>query len=236
MPDHPPDDAPEHGLILDAIFFEVPALRILQGAYLKVAPGQICGLFGRNGSGKTTLLKVAAGQIRPSSGLVIIDGVRLAAPQRRRRFAHLAYLPQTPMLPPTMRVETLIRAFPQPARTLLHDDLLAPLRSQRVEQLSGGERRYLALRLLLSLGRPYTLLDEPFTGMAPRIIDHMTAAIRQAAAGGMGILATDHYHHYMLPLVDTAYLMINKQCKPLNGEADLRAQLAAYGYMGMRDA
>ncbi len=225
------NDAPERALILDAIFFEVPALRILQGAYLKVEPGQICGLFGRNGSGKTTLLKVAAGQIRPSSGLVIIDGERFAAPQRRRRFAHLAYLPQTPMLPPTMRVETLIRAFPQTAHALLRDDLLAPLCAQRVEHLSGGERRYLALRLVLSLGRRYALLDEPFTGMAPRIIDRMTEAIVEAAAGGMGILATDHYHHYMLPLVDTAYLMIHKQCKHLDPAADLRAQLAAYGYM-----
>ena len=231
MPKLSPNDAAERGLILDAIFFEVPALRILQGAYLKAAPGQICGLFGRNGSGKTTLLKVAAGQIRPSSGLVIIDGMRLAAPQRRRRFAHLAYLPQAPMLPPTMRVDALIRAFPKSARPLRHDDLLAPLRTQRIEQLSGGERRYLALRLVLSLGRRYTLLDEPFTGMAPRIIDHMTAAIEQAAAQGMGILATDHYHHYMLPLVDTAYLMINKQCKRLDPDADLRAQLAAFGYM-----
>ena len=96
-------DPPERALILDAIFYEVPALRILQGVYLKVVPGQICGLFGRNGSGKTTLLKVAAGQIRPASGLVIIDGERFAALQRRCRFAKLAYLPQTPMLPPPMR-------------------------------------------------------------------------------------------------------------------------------------
>ncbi|MCH8962990.1 MAG: ATP-binding cassette domain-containing protein [Bacteroidetes bacterium] len=92
---------PDQALVLDTIFYEAPALRILQGAYLKVEPGQICGLFGRNGSGKTTLLKVAAGQIRPASGLVIIDGERFAAPQRRRRFAKLAYLPQTPMLPPS---------------------------------------------------------------------------------------------------------------------------------------
>ena len=92
------NDAQERALILDAIFYEVPSLRILQGAYLKVMPGQICGIFGRNGSGKTTLLKVAAGQIRPASGLVIIDGERFAAPQRRRRFAKLAYLPQTPMM------------------------------------------------------------------------------------------------------------------------------------------
>lgn len=94
-------------------------MRILQGAYLRVEPGQICGLFGRNGSGKTTLLKVATGQIRPASGLVIIDGERFAAPQRRCRFAKLAYLPQTPMLPPDMRVETLIRSFPN-AYLMIH--------------------------------------------------------------------------------------------------------------------
>ena len=224
------NDASEHALVLDAIFYEVPALRILQGAYLKVEPGQICGLFGRNGSGKTTLLKVAAGQIRPASGLVIIDGERFAAPQRRRRFEKLAYLPQTSMLPPDMRAATLIRTFPH-ATDLLDDTLLAPLLSQRVDQLSGGERRYLELRLVLSLGRRYVLLDEPFTGIAPRIIDRMGKVIAEAAAQGAGILATDHYHHYMLPLVSDAYLMIHKQCQHLDGDADLRAQLATYGYM-----
>ena len=113
------ESIPDQALVLDTIFYEAPALPILQGAYLRVEPGQICGLFGRNGTGKTTLLKVAAGQIRPASGLVIIDGERFAAPQRRRRFAKLAYLPQTPMLPPDMRVETLIRSFPN-AYLMIH--------------------------------------------------------------------------------------------------------------------
>jgi len=224
------ESIPDQALVLDAIFYEVPALRILQGAYLKVEPGQICGLFGRNGSGKTTLLKVAAGQIRPASGLVIVDGERFATPQRHRRFAKLAYLPQKPMLPPEMRVAALIRTFPD-ATVLLDDDLLGPLRAQRVDQLSGGERRYLELRLVLSLGRRYVLLDEPFTGIAPRVIDRMGEAIVEAAAQGTGILATDHYHHYMLPLVSDAYLMIHKQCKRLDGDADLRTQLAQYGYL-----
>ncbi len=224
-------DTSERALVLDAIFYEVPALRILQGVYLKVLPGQICGLFGRNGCGKTTLLKIAAGQIRPASGLVIIDGERLASLQRRRRFAHLVYLPQTPMLPPTMRVEALIHAFPRPSHTLVDNDLLKPLRTQRIEQLSGGERRYLALCLVLSLGRRYALLDEPFTGMAPRLIEHMTDAIKKAAASGMGILATDHYHHYMVSLVDRAYVMVNKQCRLLDADADFQEQLVAYGYM-----
>ena len=134
------------------------------------------------------------------------------------------------MLPPDMRVETLIRTFPS-ASELLEDTLLAPLHAQRVDQLSGGERRYLELRLVLSLGRRYVLLDEPFTGIAPRIIDRMAEAITEAAAQGAGLLATDHYHHYMLPLVSDAYLMIHKQCKRLDGDADLQAQLAAYGYM-----
>ena len=78
------------------------------------------------------------------------------------------------------------------------------------------------------------LLDEPFTGFAPRIIDRMAEAITEAAAQGAGILVTDHYHHYMLPLVDAAYLMIHKQCKRLDAAADLHGQLAAYGYLAAR--
>lgn len=225
----------ESALVLDAIFYRVPALSILQGAYLKVNPGSICGLIGLNGSGKSTLLNIAAGQSRPSNGLTIIDGERFATPSLKRRFAKIAYLPQQSMLPRHMPVRSVIRAFPKATQALLTHDLLAPHLDKRIADLSGGERRYLELKLTLSLDRTYYLLDEPFTGIEPLIIDHMVEDIKAVASKGKGVLATDHYHQYLLPLIDDAYLMQNKQCYPLNASTDFYTQLQDYGYFSMRE-
>jgi lipopolysaccharide export system ATP-binding protein len=147
--------------VVDGVFYRVPEQSILQGVYLKMQPSQICGLFGLNGSGKSTVLRVAAGQLQPSSGLTIIDGTRFHKPSRRRRFQHIAYLPQDSMLPGDLRVRSLLKTLPDRGRALHTDSIVEPLLDQRVEELSGGERRYLATRFVLRLGRPYVLLDSP---------------------------------------------------------------------------
>ena len=224
--EHVTDD----GLILDGIFYSVPALNILQGAYLRVAPGSVCGLFGRNGSGKSTLLKVAAGQIEANSGIVIVDGKRLYKRSLRERFSHIAYLPQDSMLPGDMKVKHLINALPG-AQPLFDDALIKAKIKDQVRALSFGQRRYLEVSLLLSLGRPYLLLDEPFTGIEPLMIDYISSLLVNAAQSGVGILVTDHYHQYLLDLAGDAYVMVNKQCKHLDGSEALRGQLQQMGYM-----
>ena len=220
----------ESSLVLDGIFFKVPSLSILQGAYLSVLPGSITALFGRNGSGKSTLLKVAAAQLNPSSGLVIIDGERFHHRAHRRRFNNVAYLPQDSMLPGELKVKTLIKIFPK-ADLLKNDALINSKLDQHVHSLSGGERRYVELSLLLSLGRKYALLDEPFTGIEPLMIDHITDLIVKTSKEGIGFLITDHYYQYMLDIATDAYLMLNKQCKHLNGKGSLAVQLKSLGYM-----
>lgn len=221
-------DITETGLILDSIFYEVPQLRILQGVYVRVVPGNVCSLFGRNGSGKTTLLKIAAGQIRPRSGLLIVDGIRFHEKALRRRFQHLAYLPQDSLTPGDLSVERIVSAFPS-ASHLIQDELVSPRLSDRICDLSGGERRYLETMLLLSLRRKYVLLDEPFTGVEPRLIEQISKRIVEAARAGVGVLLTDHYHQYALAVADDAYLMQDKQCTHLSG--DFRAELQRHDYL-----
>ena len=220
----------EAGLILDGIFYEVPSLKILQGAYLRVSPGSICALFGRNGSGKSTLLKVAAGQIDAGTGIVIVNGARLHKKLIRKRFSKMAYLPQDSMLPGDIKVNGLVKSFPG-ANGVLDDPVIQPKKRERVGNLSVGQRRYLEVSLLLSLGRPYMLLDEPFTGIEPLMIDHISSLIVEAARQGIGFLITDHYYQYLLDIAEDAYLMVNKRCKHLEGDEPLEVQLQQMGYM-----
>ncbi len=215
-------------LILDAIFYSVPELNILQGAYVEVVPGRISGLIGLNGSGKSTLLKVAAGQIRAQSGLMIVGEDRMADVDRANRFKHIAYLQQESMLPADLTAGQVLRRCGR--RDLEEDELIGGMTRTRVRDLSGGEKRLLEVQLILGLGRPFVLLDEPFTGVEPRLIERITAAILGAAKGGTGFLISDHYIQYLLPIVDDAYVLRNKQCTYLPG-GDLTNQLTALGYM-----
>jgi len=223
----------DSALILDGVFYRVPSLDILQGVHLKARAGAITGLFGRNGSGKTTLLKIAGGQIQPNSGLTILDGDRLHKPLKRTRYAKIAYLPQEFMLPADVHVRTIVRSAGL-SSSQVPDRLLDDL-DQRVRTLSGGERRLLEVAIVLGLERDYVLLDEPFTGVEPILIDAIGTRIERAAAQGTGVLVTDHYHQHVTPLADDAYVLWQKQCDRLDGDASIHDQLVQMGYLSEKD-
>lgn len=218
----------ESSLILDGIFYSIPELSILNGAYLKIKVGTVCGLFGINGSGKSTLMKIAAGQLQPNSGIAEIDGFRLYKKAKHKRFTHIAYLPQDSMLPNDLKVKSIVKSFPK-TEDFFKNPLVQKISSQKVGELSGGERRYLEILLLFSLNRRFYLLDEPFTGVEPLIIELIIEMIKEEAKSGKGILISDHYHQYVLKASDYAYLLQNKQSYKL--QDDIKLDLKRYGYL-----
>lgn len=215
-------------LILDGIYFKVPELSILEGAYLKAFTGQITAIIGRNGSGKSTLLKVAAGQIQASAGITIIDGERIHKKSLNNRYQHIGYLPQDSMLPVDITVKRLIKTLPA-SEKLTEDPLIQRVFNQKIIKLSGGEKRYLEVAILFNFDRKYMLLDEPFTGVEPAIIDLIIDRIQQEAKNGKGILITDHMHRYIELVADKGYLLHNKQCYDLNGS--FTQELKKMGYL-----
>lgn len=212
----------EDGLVLDAIQYWIGQKDILRNVYLHVPPGRICGLLGPNGCGKTTLLKVAAGQLRPRNGAVWIDGKRYARPARRSRFASLSYLPQETMLPHSIPVHHLEKGA-------LFFQKSIPGRG-RVGDLSGGELRLLELSIVLSLNRRYVLLDEPFTGVEPILVEQMIRMLQEYITGDRAVLLTDHLYESVLEIADDLYVMNDGSCLRLKG-ADVRRELAVQGYL-----
>ncbi len=219
------------GLVADGIEFGYRDHPVLRGAWLRVEKGKMCGLIGRNGCGKSTLMKVIAGELRQRSGIVMIDGRRFARPERRERYRRIARLPQEFMTPGRMRLERFVRLLPESVHSVPDDPLLCPLRDNRIDSLSTGERRYLEGMIVLSLKRDYVLLDEPFTGLSPIMIERLSGHIREAASDGKGILLSDHYSHYVLPLIDQGFVMTDGRCRELSTDSSFAEQLGEAGYI-----
>jgi len=149
--------------------------RILEGADLDLAPGELRLLIGASGSGKTTLLRSIAGLEAPDTGRIFIGGRLASAPGEILLEPHareVALCFQDGALWPHLSVERhllfgLDRRVPEPTRRrqLTHELLervgLAGRRHERPGHLSGGERQRLGLARALAQQPSLLLLDEP---------------------------------------------------------------------------
>ncbi len=178
---------------------------------MKIDPGSICGLIGRNGTGKSTLMKLGVGELKPFSGNIFIHGVCVTTLSPVKRFQHIAYLSQNTFLPRELRVADCLKKC-HADKLLFTDEIVKPLLSEKIGILSGGERRYLEILLVLSLKRFIYLLDEPFTGASPKLIERMIAFLRKKKEDGAGLLITDHYTRYVEEIVDKTYELRDGYC------------------------
>jgi ABC-2 type transport system ATP-binding protein len=179
------------------------AVEAVRGVDLAVAEGEIFGLLGPNGAGKTTLVRMLATLLRPSGGRAVVCGhdVEREPAQVRRQ---VGYVGQAGGVDgdASVRDNLLLQArlcglgAREAARRT--SELLGLLELERVEartagDLSGGQRRRLALALGL-VHRPRLLfLDEPTTGLDPQGRARLWEEVGALRAGGTTVLLTTHY-------------------------------------------
>ncbi|MDR9419904.1 ATP-binding cassette domain-containing protein [Gracilimonas sp.] len=200
-------------MILDSVFFNYQDLEVLKGVYLEVEQGSITCLIGRNGSGKSTLFKIAAGQLHTDNGITRFRDKRLHRASKKERFEHLAYLPQKSFLPTSLKVNELINEG-----DFNKDDIIQRVKDSNIKNLSTGERRYVEILFVISLNRDFLLLDEPFTGLSPILIEKIIEHIKAVKKQGKGVLISDHYMRYIVDVGDTFYLLENGQVKAIDSE------------------
>jgi ABC-type multidrug transport system ATPase subunit len=215
-----------HLLEIDSVNKSFGRNRVLTDIYLKCETGDIVGLLGRNGSGKSTLLKILFGVMPAEQKFIRIDGRIFNRPYQYG--GELCYLPQHEFLPQNMTLKTAIKHYlPDEQANLFFDDaLLYSLQINKISQLSKGEVRYAEIKLLLGTGVKFALLDEPFNGISPVLIESVKNLIRQSAQH-KGIILTDHDYRNVLDIANRPYLLSDGGLKKIRDKDDL----SRWGYM-----
>ena len=162
---------------------------LLDGVSFYVEPGDKVGIIGVNGCGKSTLLRLLAGAEEPDGGNVRPD------PNVR-----LAYLPQNPVFPGEHTVlEQVLLGLDGEDRTLAEyeaktilNQLGVPRFDQKVGELSGGERRRVALAAVLARPCDVLLLDEPTNHLDDRMVGWLEDYLR-SWKGALVMVTHDRY-------------------------------------------
>jgi branched-chain amino acid transport system ATP-binding protein len=193
-------------LEIQNIFKSFGGIQALKNVSLKLAGSELVGLIGPNGSGKTTLVNTISGIYTPDHGKVVFNGKDISrfTPnqvtergigrtfQVTRAFRRMTVMEN--MLVPALSVLTHKghREMEERAREILNFLTLDHLRNDYARSLSGGQQKLLELGQLLMTDPDLLLLDEPFAGVHPKLMDTIFEYINTVHAQGKSFIIISH--------------------------------------------
>lgn len=215
---------------------------VIEGVSLSLSEGEAVSVLGRNGVGKTTLLTTLLGLTTQHSGVMNYLGNDITrVPSHERAIAGLGLVPQEREIFPSLSVHENLRVAQRPGEWDLDRvyelfPRLAERRRNMGNQLSGGEQQMLAIGRAL-IGNPRVLLlDEPFEGLAPIIVDVLVDAFHKLHQGSrMGIVLVEQHAELALELTERALVLDRGQVRwegdsqTLLNDPDQLAQLIGLG-------
>ena len=192
---------------------------ILVDLSLEVAEGEVVCLLGRNGAGKSTTLKSIIGLAAPRAGHIRLGGVDICGlapfrvarlgvgyvPEERRVFGKLTVHENLEVARRTWgdrgskpwTAERVFELFPR----------LLERRNQRAGSLSGGEQQMLTIARTLMGSPQVLLLDEPFEGLAPLVVDLLAEQLGRLKAEGLTMVVTEQNVRFVSELGDRVYVL-----------------------------
>jgi branched-chain amino acid transport system ATP-binding protein len=209
---------------------------VLTDLDLIVHDGEAVALLGRNGVGKTTMLRAITGTVEKSAGRITMDGTDITqAKHYEINRLGISIVPEGRRLFPNLTVMENLRLAARPGGASF-DEIFALfpklkiLQRARAESLSGGERQMLAIARALTVPSRLILLDEPFEGLAPAVVQEVMDALVRLR-GRVAMIIVEHHAETVLPIVDRAYVLVNGQiafegsARALEADAPLQARL-----------
>lgn len=195
---------------------------VVQDVNMTVARGETIALLGPNGAGKSTLLAALSGTLRQRSGRVLMDGQDLMRMPTHAIVGHgLVQVPEGRRMFAPMSVEDnlrlgTVRLCSRNAATVAerfdHVYKLFPRLAERRRQLtgtlSGGEQQMVAIGRALMSSPRVLLLDEPFLGLAPRVVEEILRTLNLLQGGGLTMLLVEQKLDIALAFTARAYVLI----------------------------
>ena len=202
------------------------AVRVLHRVSIEVDEGETVALLGTNGNGKSTLMKCIMGLVPVDAGEVFveIDGQRIdlrgKSPEAIVNLG-IALVPEGRRLFPKLTVEEnlLLGAYRTEARKSMANNLrfcfeAFPILHQRRRQLagsmSGGEQQMLAIARALMSAPKILLVDEPSVGLAPILVSHTIAKIKELKEQyQLTVLMAEQNFHQAVKIADRGYIIVH---------------------------
>ena len=209
-----------HLLEADSIQKRFGEKTVVSDVYLKCQTGEILGLLGRNGSGKSTLLKIIFGIVAADNKFIRIDGK--VKQTTNSLLQEVSYLHQDNFIPDNFSVQKAISLTvnQQKLTGFYADEMIASMKSKKAGQLSGGEKRYLEIKLTLCGDSKFVLLDEPYNGLSPIMAEKVNALII-ANSAQKGIIITDHNYTNVIQVATKLILMKDGKAHHLTDKKEL---------------
>ena len=180
------------------------SVEVLKGVNLDIAEKEVVVIIGPSGSGKSTLLRCINYLEEPTSGEIVVDGMKLGETdinkvraevgmvfQRFNLFPHMTVMDNITLAP--MKVRGIARGEAENiAMALLAKVGLADRAAAYPEQLSGGQQQRVAIARALAMKPKVMLFDEPTSALAPEMVKEVLEVMKDLAREGMTMAVVTH--------------------------------------------